>query len=214
MSKKSKYADEEPVKKVNKAKVDEAPVELPLEAKVAVEEEVKAVLKEKAPAKETPAERDERVTASTIRIMMETAIPAMLAGLNQAGGAKEAPALEAAAREIKRRVICRVCLQGGKGAPPCGERHQLMVVYPQRYPKYGPWFPGCIINGIRYLSDHRSHRIYVPEDCVGQITKQLHDYEENEEQTRNGRVAEHNSGEIRQGGGGTTNTAGASNGWR
>lgn len=160
-----------------------------------------------APAVDTEEARTNRLVAATVsasvKALMAEALPGIMAAVIQANNAptaNEASALAAAQAKIARREICQVCKQAKVG---CGGKHVKAIVYPMKYPEYGKWFQGCIINGIRYLSDNRNDYVTIPENCVGPIMKQVADYEENERATRNGRVAEHDSGGINQGGGGS-----------
>jgi len=72
--------------------------------------------------------------------------------------------------------------------------HELLVVFPQKYPEFGDFFQGRKINGVRYLSGNSKHRVWVPRAAVGDIMRAVQEYEENERQTRMGRRKEHNSG--------------------
>lgn len=74
--------------------------------------------------------------------------------------------------------------------------HELMVVYPTKYPEFGAWFQGRKINGVTYLSNNQGHKVWVPKDAVGDIQRAIESYEDNERETRMGRVREHNSGSI------------------
>jgi hypothetical protein len=85
--------------------------------------------------------------------------------------------------------------------------HKKLAVYPESR-KYGRWFQGCILNGVRYLSNSLAHKITVPASANFEHWIQV--WEENEEQVMNGRVAEHDSGGIGVGASFTP----ASAGWR
>lgn len=171
------------------------------------EQEVKEVIAEVEAAapkarKETEEEKTARLIQSVVRAVMTETVPAMMA-LQQGNQSS------AGLKPVRRMIQCRECKQAGPKAPPCNGEHIKMVVYPNKYPEFGKWFQGSIINGIRYLSDRRNQAILVPAACEGQIVKQIADFEENERVTRMGRSAEepHNSGEIRETGGGKINHA-------
>lgn len=85
---------------------------------------------------------------------------------------------------------CAECFQY---AEACKGEHVEMVVYPVSA-KHGKWFPGVIVNGVRYLSDHGGHRIKVPKE--NNIAAAVVQWEQNEEEMLNGRTKFHNSGSI------------------
>lgn len=157
-------------------------------------------------AKETDEEKQMRLIQGVVKAVMSETVPALMAmqvGQSSAGSR---------GRPVRQLIQCRECKQAGPGKAPCNGEHIKMVVYPQRYPEFGKWFQGSIINGIRYLSNNRREQILVPAACEGQIIKQITDYEENERVTRMGRTAEHDSGSLAEGGGGRTQPANAA--WR
>lgn len=159
--------------------------------------------------------KEEAAQRTFARALMEEMMPAIIAAARGAGtAAGEKSGTEIAEAKIKRWQICNDCRQKGPKQPSCkAEGHTKMVVYPTLHPRFGPWFPGAIINGVRYLSTNRREKVLVPTACVSQITKQIADWEENEISTMlGGRTAEHDSGEIQEGGGGKQKTAVA--GWR
>lgn len=201
----SKKADKESTKKATpvEPQAEVTPVADVIQIKEAKEEATPKVSKEEATAK------------AYARAMMEEMMPAFLAVARSAGGSAGAKeGTEHAEARIKRWQICNDCRQKGPRQPPCkAEGHTKMVVFPTTHPRFGPWFPGCIINGVRYLSNNRREKILVPTACVSQITKQIADFEENELQTMlGGRTAEHDSGEMNEGGGGKQKQA--VSGWR
>lgn len=177
--------------------------------KKAVEVETAASVEAVTEAKPKRAAAEDRATemAGITKAIMSEMLPALMVAMKPV----EAPATSRQAKV--REVICRVCLQKGPGKPPCNGEHISMVVFPVKYPRFGAWFPGCIINGVRYLSSDRRQRILVPKACEGQIIKQISDYEENEMDMSQGRVAQHNSGDIGETGSRVT-PATASSGWR
>lgn len=215
--KKNAHVAAKTVKKVPVTKFEEAEVpppkatvpDRPLVQEVAKEvESVKAEVERTAPVgrKESEEERMNRTVLATVKAVVGELVPAMMA-MQNASSAGQRPA-----RENRRWIQCRVCKQAGPNKAPCNGEHIKMVVYPSKYPEFGKWFQGAIINGIRYLSDGRRDRIDIPAACEGQITKQVADYEENERVTVMGRSASHDSGSISEGGGGNAN--GATSAWR
>lgn len=179
------------------------------------EGEVKEVIKEvekSAPVdkKETAAERDQRLITSVVKAMMGEMMPAFAAMTRSQSsvGAREG------GRPVRRFKQCRTCRQAGPGdGPPCNGEHSKMVVFPQKYPQFGKYFQGCIINGIRYLSSNRRELVEVPTACVSSIMKTINDFEENEWQTAMGRQGGEDLGSFNEGGRGNTYREGTQ-GWR
>ena len=187
-------------KKSPKKVVNIAPIPEVLPVMAAKElQEIKEEVQKTAPKKESEEDRMNRVIATTVKAVVGEMIPAMMAlQQNQSSAGL---------------IHCRICKQAGPGPkPPCNDEHINMVVYPQKYPEFGKFFQGSIINGIRYLSDGRRSRVSVPKACEGQILKQVADFEENERVTMMGRSAQHNSGEMREVGASSTKDAQAA--WR
>jgi len=96
------------------------------------------------------------------------------------------------------------CSECGQFKIACKEKHRMAVVRPTD-DEAQRWFTGVKINGVRYMSDHSSHYITVPEDC--NIEYLVSAYERNEIIQRRGRKVSHNSGSI-----GATNNYQAFNG--
>jgi Icc-related predicted phosphoesterase len=90
---------------------------------------------------------------------------------------------------------CPECKQRLVG---CLGEHRRMAVYPQNR-RHGRYFQGCRLNGVLYLSNSLQHVITVPANC--DFEYQIANWEANEDELRNGREVEHNSGSI--GGGGS-----------
>ncbi len=187
---------------------------LPQAAKVEAKE-ILATVEATAPVgkRETEEEKNTRVIRETVKAVVGELVPAMMAmqvGNQSSSGSRPA--------NRPRFHQCGICKQSGPPSVtnplgfPCRGEHVKMVVYPTKYPEFGKWFQGCIINGIRYLSSNRRERIDIPKECEGQIMKQVADYEENERVTAMGRTAEHNSGSMNEGGGGKQNHANSA--WR
>lgn len=148
---------------------------------------------------------------AAVKAVIEETLPAMAAAsavANKGGG------MVAAENVIKRWQICSTCRQKGpptKANPlgyPCKGNHIYMVVYPQRYQHFAKFFQGVMINGVRYLSSNRRERILVPTEMEGTVLKIIEDWEDNEQATMSGsRVAEHDSGDIKEVGQSKTNPA-------
>lgn len=173
-------------------------------------EEVKKVSPLKV--KETEDEKMARLIGMTVKAVMNEMVPAM-AALQRA----EQPKMEQAGRHVARWKQCNECKQRGPKGPPCEGQHTTMVVYPTRYPHFGKWFQGVIINGVRYLSHDRRQRILIPTAMVSGITKIITDFEDNEYAQAMGRTAEHDSGSLAEPGAGVTSVKeanGAQHGWR
>lgn len=151
------------------------------------------------------------------KIFMEEMMPAMAAAV-RAG--QPAATSEAAANKIRRWQHCNECKQKGPATKenpygsPCKNEHIYMVVFPKRYPQVAKYFQGVFINSVRYLSDNRRHKILVPANCESTIDAMIEKWEDNEIETMTGegRIAEHNSGVVREGGGGQVRQAVV--GWR
>lgn len=88
---------------------------------------------------------------------------------------------------------CEVCKQQKRG---CKGEHVKMAVYPGN-PRFGRHFQGCQLNGVVYLSNSAQHLIWVPKR--NDFLQTIQNFERNEDEMMNGRVAEHNSGEIGRG---------------
>jgi hypothetical protein len=134
-------------------------------------------------------------------------IPTLVAAAVTAGRTAAAPAAPARAAHVAPRM-CSSCGQQLSG---CEGKHVLMVVHPQRYPQHARFFPGAIINGVRYLSNDEGHKVLVPENCKSSILGLVHGYEENEQAMAVGRKAERLSGTVSPNG---TRFTAATQGWR
>ena len=101
--------------------------------------------------------------------------------------------------------------------PPCPEckapkmgckgKHKSVVVYP-RNPRHARFFPGVRLNGVRYISNGPGHAIIVPADAP--IEHLIQEFERNEDEQSQGRLAEHNSGVL----GKKSSTSRATRAWR
>ena len=78
----------------------------------------------------------------------------------------------------------------------CRDEHVEMIVYPTRYEEHAQFFPGAIINGVKYLSNDASHRVPVPKVSEAAVLEIVRNFENNEQDTRLGRKAERRSGVV------------------
>ena len=124
-------------------------------------------------------------TPITMKQVLEL-IPAMIASAVQASKASEAPKV-AANRPAPRCHDCGQALSG------CEGKHIQMVVHPMQFAEY---FPGAIINGIKYLSNDTGHRITVPAACESTIMGIVAGFEKNEREISVGRKRDHHSGSV------------------
>jgi len=85
---------------------------------------------------------------------------------------------------------CHICGQFRVG---CQDKHVEMIVAPRNPRRYNS-FPGVFINGVQYLSPSPTTPILVPDGT--DILNRIHVWEEAEEDLRNGRVIEHDSGRL------------------
>lgn len=129
--------------------------------------------------------------AAAIKQVSEQMIPAAIAA---AVAATSKPVVQAPPPGPKRDQKCTECKQSLLTG--CEGKHARMVVYPQRYPQHADYFPGAIINGVKYLSNDEGHRILVPEAAVGTIEGIVAAFEQNEQDMAVGRKAVRHSGTI------------------
>lgn len=115
-------------------------------------------------------------------------IPTMIASA-VAAAMKGQPVSAAPARPV-HAAVCQDCGQAKSG---CEGKHVLMVVYPASFSEY---FPGAIINGVRYLSNDPGHMVLIPEACESTILGIVAGYEKNERDISVGRKRDHNSGRV------------------
>lgn len=113
-------------------------------------------------------------------------IPTMIASAVQASKASDAP------KAVLNRPAQK-CHDCGQALSGCEGKHILMVVHPTQFAEY---FPGAIINGVRYLSNDTSHRIVVPAACKSTIMGIVAGFEKNEREISVGRKRDHHSGSV------------------
>lgn len=114
-------------------------------------------------------------------------IPTMIASAVQASKAAEPAPRGAAPKQMPKCHECGQVLSG------CEGKHIQMVVHPAQFAEY---FPGVIINGIKYLSNDSGHRITVPAACESTIMGIVAGFEKNEREISVGRKRDHHSGSV------------------
>lgn len=137
-------------------------------------------------------------------------IPSMIASAVAAATKSNVPAAKPGSINHPKCTDCRQVRDNGAGGG-CQGRHIEMVVFPQRYPQHADYFPGAIINGIRYLSNDSGHRILVPADAEATILGLVGGFEQNEQDMAVGRKREHHSGRVSPNGSSTVPAVAA---WR
>lgn len=124
------------------------------------------------------------------KVAMEIVPLAVAAAINARGDSQPQRIVEARPRA---KADCPDCGQDLRG---CEGKHTLMVVYPQRYTEHGAFFPGYILNGVRYLSNDENHQVLVPANCQSEINGAVQRFEQNEQEMIVGRKKTHHSGSI------------------
>lgn len=129
-----------------------------------------------------------------------------------AASAATVSAMQAAQNKAPPAQVAKPkCIECGQVLTGCGGKHVQMVVYPQRYPQHADYFPGVVINGIRYLSNGDGHRVTVPAEAESTISGIVSNFEQNEQELATGRKAERHSGHVGPGG---TSVQPANQAWR
>ena len=161
--------------------------------------EAKSEAKQETKVEAPPSTRD------IVRDIMGEMLPAMAAAMQAAvhANAPRDPRAERAA--VAAGPKCSACKQL---AAACKGEHEEMVVYPTKYPEFGVWFRGVGINGVWYRSDNPGQLVTVPKCAADDIRQTVAAYEENERETRMGRVGGHDFGNV------AAPRVAASNGWR
>ena len=85
---------------------------------------------------------------------------------------------------------CQLC---GQMRIACKDEHEELVVGPQNPRKWKDW-PGIWLNGVQYMSADGNHRVTVPKE--NEFRYMIRQWEDAEDNLREGRVIEHNSGNI------------------
>ncbi len=156
-------------------------------------------IKTPAPAPEAPV---------TVKQLVDL-LPTLVA--SAVGAAQRANAQPAAAPQRAANVAPIRCSDCGQQRSACEGKHIQMVVYPMRYPQHARFFPGAILNGVKYLSNDEGHRVTVPEIAEATILNLVSGYEDNEQAMAVGRKAERRSGVVSPSG---TSVSPANQAWR
>lgn len=136
-------------------------------------------------------------------------LPTLVASAVGAAQRANASALPAIPQRTNAAPIrCGDC---GQQKSACEGKHVQMVVYPTRYPQHARFFPGAILNGIKYLSNDEGHQVTVPAIAEATIANLVSGYEENEQAMAVGRKAERRSGVVSPHG---TAVSAANQAWR
>ncbi len=122
---------------------------------------------------------------------IEAALPLAMAAVGQTlGNSLNPKKAQEAAQEFSSSDRCEKC---GQMRRACKNKHVLLVVAPANPRRYQR-FPGCIVNGITYISPRPGAPIYVPAE--NDVLHQLQVYEEEEDNLREGHKLDHNSGTL------------------
>lgn len=152
-----------------------------------------------------------RLIAEAVAEALKVAIPAGIVGIEQARSGADNKAREAVVREMMRRTKrCPIC---GQPETACGGafkkdkdgndivehnedgslKYNYQLNHTQEY--VGPkdenlfkWFQGIRVNGVRYLSDHWGHRVWIPRKS--DILTSISAWEQNEKELSQKRSAE------------------------
>lgn len=96
-----------------------------------------------------------------------------------------------------REPIKAKCSECGQVKTGCEGKHVKMTVLPASFQEY---FPGVILNGIKYLSNDDGHTVTVPANAESTILGIIAGYERNEQELASGRKAVRHSGVVSPGG--------------
>jgi hypothetical protein len=141
--------------------------------------------------------------AKAVSEALKEAIPAAMAAALQVQ-AQSAQAMRAAMTPQKKER-CNVCRQKDMA---CKGEHRMVALYPTNK-RFAKFYEGVTINGVVYRSQNPNHYIEVPADS--NVEYLLAQWEKNEDEMVNGRVAEHDAGSIGPGASGHRMAVGA---WR
>ena len=139
------------------------------------------------PTKPTP---EAPITMKQVLELIPQMIASAVAATSKAPVA--AAPVRGAAQNFPKCNDCKQVLKNDSGGG-CGGRHTMMVVHPLHHAEY---FPGAIINGVKYLSNDPGHRVLVPADAEATIAAIVNGYEQNEREMSVGRKAERHSGSV------------------
>lgn len=154
--------------------------------------ETKTETRTEAKSEIKPAISDAAMAAA-VKFVSEQMIPAAVAAAVSATTKQAAPAPAPTRAGPVPQQKCHDCGQVRSG---CEGKHVLLAVYPQRYPQHADYFPGVILNGVKYLSNNGSHKILVPANAESTILGVVAGFEQNEHEMANGRKAERHSGHV------------------
>lgn len=138
--------------------------------------------------KDLKAESIEDLVSRITKSIFNEGMPALAVALK--GTQPQAP------QGTPRRDPGALCPTCGQGENACKKEHVKLVVYPSRYPEFGEFFQGVIINGVRYLSNNQDHEIEVPACAATEMSNIIRTFETNERETRVGRSKTHHSGSV------------------
>lgn len=144
-------------------------------------------------AEKAPSSSFEDKIAAAVAKAMETAIPMAFATIEQVrSNAQTAANEKVQANNAAVHAVCPECRFHPKNCD-YGKSHKKVVVFPKSGAN-AQWFQGVTINGVRLLSNGPGHYLIVPERCdvEGIVAR----WEANEEETKQGRSAQHHSGSI------------------
>jgi hypothetical protein len=128
-----------------------------------------------------------------IKAVAEQMIPAAIAAAITATQGTRPAAQAAPVQPNGSNPQCSEC---GQKRSACGGKHVQMVVFPTRFPQFADYFPGVILNGVKYLSNDDSHTVTVPAIAESDVLNTVAGFERNEHEMANGRVAERHSGTV------------------
>lgn len=143
--------------------------------------------------------------AEAVKAAVKEAIPAAAAVAAEIaqGGRKEPQYVPTPPKDL--HTTCPTC-KLLKVA--CRGEHELLAVYPSN-PRYGRAFRGIVLNGVTFLSNSMQHKIPVPKD--NNFVHAIQEWERNEDEMSQGRIASHDSGSLGRGAQGFNP---ATHGWR
>jgi hypothetical protein len=154
-----------------------------------------------APQTEVQTRQDETaaIAAAVAQKTLEAVLPSLIAGLK--AGQAPAPVQKRAGPSARRCDVCGFPTKDGKSE--CDE-HEYVVAYPTKYPEWGDWFTGVIINGVKVLSNHESHQVPVPKGTGDTVRLMVQEWERSERIMRTGRERQNRRGSGTVGNGGAS----------
>lgn len=147
--------------------------------------------------KQEPSMAD--VVAATVKETITQVIPLAITSAQMAANGVALQQAQQKRGDFPKCPECRQVFSTPTGGG-CQGKHVQMVVYPKN-PRLAEFFPGVILNGVTYRSNHPSELVTVP--AQNDIAYSIEKFEESEDNFRHGRTASHNSGTIGPGGGRT-----------